>query len=77
MSSIAITVPDEYDAEIKNAIWNLCPPPVPEGQTQITKAQNVVRYLKWVIRDHVKEYRRRTAHQTTEAALIPVDTDFQ
>jgi hypothetical protein len=75
MSSITITVPDAYDAEIKNAIWELCPPP--KGQEQITKAQNVVRYLKSVIKDHVKEYRRRTAHQTAEAALIQVDTDFQ
>jgi hypothetical protein len=78
VSTISFPVPDAYDAEIKNAIWELCPPPpVPEGQEQITKAQNVVRYLKSVIKDHVKEYRRRTAHQTAEAALIQVDTDFQ
>jgi hypothetical protein len=75
MSSITITVPDAYDAEIKNTIWELCPPP--KGQEQITKAQNVVRYLRSEIKNHVKEYRRRIDKAASEAALASVDTDFK
>ena len=82
MATITLTltfnnVPENAEAEIKDDVWMLCPPPsVPEGQQHISKGQNVIRYLKQCIKDVVKEARRRQAAEAAKAAINSVDTEL-
>ena len=74
MATITVTVPDAYAQEIAEAFWKLCPPPDPaEGQAQITKAQNVVRMLKFTIKAHVLEARKRAAAALADTATVETD----
>jgi hypothetical protein len=77
MGELLVPYPDDYAVEIANAVWDLFPPPeVPEGQQQITKAQNVVRMLKWNLKQAVLEARRRAANAASDAALVQVEADL-
>jgi hypothetical protein len=77
MGEISVPYPDAYAVEIANAAWDLFPPPeAPEGQQQITKAQNVVRMLKWNLKMAVLESRRRVAKVASDAALVQVEADL-
>jgi hypothetical protein len=77
MATIPVPLPDAYSPEAANAPWELFPPPaVPDGQTQITKAANVVRVLRWHLKMAVLESRRRAARVASDAALVQVETDL-
>ena len=57
MGTLNVPYPDAYATEIADAFWKLCPPPEPaEGQPQITKAANVVRFLRQTIKATAHTY---------------------
>ncbi len=71
MATLQVPIPDALAQEIADAFWTLCPPPEPpEGQAQITKAQNVVRMLRFWLKRHVMEMRERTAKTAADTATV-------